>query len=396
MNNYFKDLKIIEISTALAGPYCAQILGDMGGDVIKVENPLNCDVTRDWGANATENLKSYYISCNRNKKSLTINLKKEEGRDIFYKLIEQADVVIENFRPGITKKLQIDYASLKKINSKLIYTSITGFGPTGPEASRPGYDLIAQGIGGVMGLTGDKDGKPYKVGVSIADMLAGIFAANGTLAALLQREKTDEGQLVETSLLSTQVALLSFQAQKFLATGESPVRIGNEHPDITPYETFPSADGYINIGVGTEKFWQAFCDVMDLSELMNDPRFESNSNRLLHRSELVALIEQKTSLYSRDELLKKLTDSAIPCGPISTINEVFASPQVKHLEMLSEVTHPNEGTIKVIGFPVKFSETPNEMKLAPPLLGEHNVEILSEYLSLSKIDIENLIKAEAI
>lgn len=396
MKNYFTNLRVIEISTALAGPYCAQMLGDMGADVIKVENPKNSDVTRSWGANATENLKSYYISCNRNKKSLTLNLKTEEGREVFYKLIEDTDVLIENFRPGVTKKLQIDYDKLKKINSKLIYTSITGFGPTGPEAKRPGYDLIAQGMGGVMGLTGDKEGKPHKVGVSVADMLAGIFAANGTLSALLQREKTGEGQLVETSLLSTQVALLSFQAQKFLATGESPTRIGNEHPDITPYETFTTQDGFINIGVGTEKFWKNFCDVIGLMELMNDSRFETNSKRLSNRTELVGFIESKTSLFKRDELLKLLSDKAIPCGPINTIQEVFESPQVKHLDMMLDVTHPKEGKMKVVGFPVKFSDTPGQMRLAPPLLGEHNTKILSEYLDIKPTDIENLMKAGVI
>jgi len=396
MKNYFTNLRVIEISTALAGPYCAQILGDMGADIIKVENPKNSDVTRNWGANATESLKSYYISCNRNKKSLTLNLKTEEGRELFYKIIEDTDVLIENFRPGVTKKLQIDYDTLKQINSRLIYTSITGFGATGPEAKRPGYDLIAQGMGGVMGLTGDKDGKPHKVGVSIADMFAGIFAANGTLSALLQREKTGKGQLVETSLLSTQVALLSFQAQKFLATGESPSRIGNEHPDITPYETFTTQDGYINIGVGTEKFWQKFCEVTGLIELMNDSRFETNSKRLSNRPELIGFIESKTSLFKRDELLKLLSDNAIPCGPINTIQEVFESPQVKHLDMILDVTHPREGKMKVVGFPVKFSDTPGQINLAPPLLGEHNTQILSEYLDITPTAIEKLMKAGAI
>lgn len=379
MKNIFKELRVVELSSALAGPYCAQILGDMGADVIKVENPLAGDVTRVWGANATENLKSYYISCNRNKRSLTLNLKSDKDRESFYRIIKDSDVFIENFRPGVTKKLKIDYDTMRQINPQLVYTSITGFGASGPDASRPGYDLIAQGVSGIMGLTGEKNGQPYKVGVSIADLLAGIFAANGTLSALLQRKENGEGQLVQTSLLETQVALLSFQAQKYFATGKSPHRIGNEHPDIAPYETFATKDGYVNIGLANEKFWQAFCRVLDLTNLMEDQRFEANSDRVSNRSELIRHIEVKTGIYKSNDLLAMLNNNGIPCGPINSIEEVFEYPQVRHLGMLQEVCHQVEGKMKVIGLPVKFSKTPGEIRLAPPLLGEHNDEILAKY-----------------
>jgi len=396
MQNFFDGLLVLDLSTALAGPYCAQMLGDLGADVIKIENPKMGDVTRVWGAKVSEHIKSYYASCNRNKKAITLNLKSEEGLALLYRLAEKADVIIENFRPGVTKKLKSDYPHLKARNEKLIYTSITGYGSEGPDARKPGYDLIAQGMGGVMGMTGHKDGMPTKVGVSIGDLTAGIFAAHGTLVALLQRETNQVGQLVETSLLETQVALLTFQAHKYFATGISPTRAGNEHPDIAPYETIRTNDGFINIGIANEKFWNILCETMDMQTLVNDPRFSDNAQRVANRHELVAIIEERVKDLGKKELLEKISSHGIPCGPINSIKEVFDYPQVKHLKLEQEIEHPVEGAMKMIGTAIRYSENPVHFRMAPPLQGEHNEDIISGLLGTPQDEIDRLKQAEII
>lgn len=396
MQNFFEGLLVLDLSTALAGPYCAQMLGDLGADVIKIENPKMGDVTRVWGAKVSKNIKSYYASCNRNKKAITLNLKTDAGLALLYRLVELADVVIENFRPGVTQKLKIDYPRLKAINEKLVYTSITGYGSKGPDANKPGYDLIAQGMGGVMGLTGQKDGMPTKVGLSIGDLTAGIFAAHGTLVALLHREANQVGQLVETSLLETQIALLTFQAHKYFATGISPTRAGNEHPDIAPYETIRTKNGYINIGIANEKFWNILCETLAMQGLLNDPRFSDNSKRVANRRELVAIIEDKVKALSKKELLEMITAHGIPCGPINSIEEVFNYPQVKFLKLEQELDHPSEGKMKMIGSAIRYSNNPVKFKSAPPLKGEHTHDILTNLLKISKKEIDQLKRTESV
>jgi len=390
MKNQSEKLKVLDLSRALAGPYCTMMLGDMGAEIIKLERPGTGDESRSWGAEFVEGFNSYFVSINRNKKSITVNLKTQQGQALAQELAGNVDVFVENFQPGVTQKLNLDYDTLKRLNPRLIYCSITGFGSTGPDAKRPGFDLIAQGMGGIMGFTGEKGRQPVKVGVAIGDICAGMFAAFGVMRALWYREQTGKGQLVETSLIEGQVALLTFQAGRYFTTGISPEPEGNLHPLIAPYESFPVKDGYINIAAGNENLWKRFCELLELQELVDDPRFETNPKRVENRQELIPLLEEKTRELSKAELLDMLTRAGIPNGPINTLKEVFESPQVDALNMLQEVEHPTAGKLKVTGIPLNFSETPGEIALPPPLLGEHTEEILTQFLGYSALDVEDL------
>ena len=332
MENHLRGIKILDFSQALAGPYCTLMLGDAGAEIIKVERPGSGDMSRAWGAEFTPGMNSYFASINRNKKSITIRMDSDEGRALIHKLAAWADVVVENYRPGVTKKLGMDYDTLSGINPKLIYLSITGFGAVGPDAKRPGFDLIAQGMGGIMGFTGQKGGMPTKVGVAIADIIAGMFGAFGVMRALWERERSGEGQLVQTSLLEGQMALLTFQAGGFFTTGASPKPAGNIHPFIAPYETFPTKDGHINIAAGNDALWSKFCAELGIENLEKDPRFDTNPNRVKNRAELVPLLEKETVKYSKDELLERLAKARIPVGPVNTLEDLFGSEQVKALE----------------------------------------------------------------
>ncbi len=389
------ELIVLDLSRALAGPYCTMMLGDMGAEVIKVEIPGKGDDTRAWGPPFIKELSSYYISINRNKKSITVDMRTDQGRSIVQQLAEKADVLVENFRPGVTQKLELDYPSIKKINPNIIYCSITGFGSIGPDAKRPGFDLIAQGMGGIMGFTGEKGRTPVKVGVAQADITAGLFGVIGILRALWHRECTGQGQLVETSLLEGQIALLSFQAGRYFATGVSPEPEGNIHPIIAPYECFPTSDGYINIAAGNDNLWKQLCDVLDLQELIDDPRFATNPKRVENRPALISLLEEKTRTFTKGELLDLLAKAGVPNGPVSSLEEVFSSPQVNALGMLQEIEHPAIGKLKVTGLPINYSETPGEIKLPPPLLGEHTDEILTRFLGYSSAEVEKF-RAEGI
>jgi len=368
------------------------MLGDMGAEIIKVERPGTGDDSRSWGAEFVKGLNSYFVSINRNKKSITVDMKTEQGLAIVQELAKKADVVVENFRPGVTQKLKLDYSTLKELNPRLIYCSITGFGITGPEAKKPAFDLIAQGMGGIMGFTGEKGRMPVKVGVAIGDIIAGMFGAFGIMRALWHRERTGQGQLVETSLIQGQIALTTFQAGRYFTTGISPEPEGNIHPLIAPYESFPASDGYINIAAGNDVLWRRFCEIIDLPELIDDPRFATNPKRLENRPELIPILEEKTRKFTKAELLDLLAKAEIPNGPISTLEEVFSSPQVHALKMVQEVEHPTAGKLKVTGIPVNLSETPGEIRLPPPLLGEHTEEILAQYLGYSPQEVGNLRK----
>ncbi len=392
MKNRSDNLIVVDLTRALAGPYCTMMLGDMGAEVIKVERPGTGDDARSWGAEFTAGFNSYFVSINRNKKSITVDLKTAKGQKIVQDLVKTADVFVENFQPGVAKKLNLDYETVKINNPRLVYCSITGFGSAGPDFKRPGFDLIAQGMGGIMGFTGEKGRQPVKVGVAIGDICAGMFAAFGIMRALWHREKTGKGQFVETSLLEGQVALLTFQAGRYFTTGISPEPEGNIHPLIAPYESFPAKDGYINIAAGNDNLWKRLCELLDLTKLIDDPRFKTNPDRVENRWELIPLIEEKTKRFSKTELLDMLTKAGIPNGPINTLKEVFDSPQVKALGMLQEVTHPTAGKLKVTGVPIKLSEAPGKISLPPPLLGEHTEEILSRFLGCGPKEIEQLRK----
>ncbi len=391
-----KGIKVLDLSRHLAGPYCSMLLADMGAEVIKVEQPGKGDETRTYGPPFIKGESAYFLSINRNKKSITVNFKQEEGKEIIHRLIKKSDILMENFRPGSLDKIGLDYNSVAKSNPKIIYASISGYGKTGPESKRPGYDLAIQGMGGIMSLTGDSSGPPCKVGTSIGDILGGIYTCQGILLALIARIKTKKGQLVDISLLDCQVSLLTYQAGIYFATGSPPKRIGNQHPTICPYETFKASDGYINIAVANDKLWHKLCDLLGLDEIENDPRFSSNPKRVENRDELFPIIDKIISTKKSTEWLKIFDEEGIPSGPILTVDSVVNHPQVQARKMVTEISHPKAGQIKLTGIPVKLSDTPGSIENPPPLLGQHTDEILSDVLGYSKEKITELRKSEVI
>ncbi|MFQ5848058.1 MAG: CaiB/BaiF CoA transferase family protein [Candidatus Methylomirabilales bacterium] len=383
-------IKVIDLSRILAGPFCTLTLGDMGAEVIKVENPDGGDDTRGWGPPFIDAESAYFLSINRSKKSITLNLKTDRGKGILQALLRQADVLVENFRPGTLDKLGFSYEAVQQLNPRLIYCSISGFGHTGPETQRPGYDVIVQGESGVMSLTGFPDGPPVKVGVSIADIVAGMYGVQGILVALVSRERSGRGQKVDIALLDSMISLLTYQAGIFFATGQSPNRMGNFHPTITPYEPFEAQDGYFNVAVGNNVLWARFCRILGREDLMNDPRFATGTKRVENRELLRPILEKEFKTRSVQEWLHILNEGGIPCGAINSLAEVFTSAQVKAREMILEVPHPSLGTVKVTGVPVKLSGTPGQIKHPPPLLGEHTEEVLQAWLGMSAAEIHEL------
>jgi crotonobetainyl-CoA:carnitine CoA-transferase CaiB-like acyl-CoA transferase len=372
------------------------MLADMGADVIKIEMPKVGDEARHWGPPFVEGESAYFLSVNRNKRSVTLNLKSERGKGILRELAEKTDVLVENFRPGTMGRLGLGYEDLRPLNQRLIYCAITGFGPRGPDAHRPGYDLIAQGMGGIMSFTGEPGGSPLKVGVSLADITAGMFAAYGIMTAMYHREKTGEGQLVETSLFESQIAQLTFQAGRYFATNESPAPMGNQHPLIAPYESFRTSDGYINIAVGNNALWSTFCKVLDLQAHEKAPRFETNPKRVENRAALIQVIEEKTSQLTLQRLRELLDEAGIPNGPVWNVEEVLNSPQAAALEMVQEMNHPSAGKIRVTGVPTKLEQSPGDVRMPPPLLGQHNEEVLGEFLGMGPREVQNLREEEVI
>jgi len=388
MNQPLLGIKVIDVTSALSGPYCTMLLGDLGAEVIKIEGPQAGDMLRKSGP-FIEGEGSYFLYGNRNKKSMTLNLQKERGRDILLKLVKNADVFVENFRPQVKNRLRIDYPTLKENNPRIIYCSISGFGQKGPWAERPGFDQIAQGMSGLMSVTGFPGSVPTRVGVAIGDSVAGIFAAYGILAALFEREKSGLGHFIQTSLLEGLVAVLGFQAAKYFATGETPLPQGNDHGTIAPYGTYKTKDGYMNIAAGTEKMWEKLCEILEVKELTNDPRFQTIPNRVQNKDALREIIEKKLTCRISEEWVEILNNEGIACGPIYTVDEVFKDEQVLSQEMLLEVGHSKAGKIKMIGFPVKISRTPCKISLAPPHLGQHTQVILKE-LNFSEEEIKEL------
>jgi formyl-CoA transferase len=367
------------------------MLGDLGADVIKVERPQVGDDTRRWGPPEAGGEAAYYLCVNRNKRSLTVNLKHPEGQALIRKLARQSDIVIENYMVGTLDRLGLGYEDLRKENPGIIYCSITGFGQDGPYKDQPGYDFMIQGMGGVMSFTGDPEGPPMKVGVAIVDITTGMFACSAILAALRHREKTGQGQYIDMALLDSVVAWLANVGSNYLVSGELPKRYGNAHPNIVPYQPFLTRDNtYIALAVGNDQQWQKFCQLAGLDDLAHDPRFTTNPERVKNRDTLIPIVAQAMLKRPADEWLAELGKLRIPCGPINTFDKVFSDPQLLFRGMLAEVPHPTAGTVKMVASPMKLSQTPCDINRHPPLLGEHTEEILQERCGLSAAEIESL------
>jgi formyl-CoA transferase len=385
-----QNIRVLDITRALAGPYCTMMLGDLGADVIKVERPGTGDETRGWGPpfvgkpyGPYPGESAYFISTNRNKRSITVNIQSKEGQEIIRKLAGVSDVLVENYRTGDLDKLGLGYNDLHKQYPKLIYCSVSGYGRTGPYADRPGYDAILQGEAGMMSITGPIEGPPSRAGIPIIDITSGMFAATAILAALRARDLTGEGQLVDISLFDTHVALLTNVASNYLVGGAEPRRYGNAHPNLVPYDAFSARDGWFIVGVANEKQWGILCDVLSQPEMKTDARFAANRDRVTNRDALLAELNRLFSQKNVDDWLAELTKAGLPCGRINSIPEVFAHPQAQARAMAQETEHPSAGTIKVPGFPYKLSETPAEIQKPPPMLGEHTEAILAQLLNYS-------------
>ncbi|MFC5473272.1 CaiB/BaiF CoA transferase family protein [Paraherbaspirillum soli] len=401
MAGALSHIRVLDLSRILAGPWAGQILGDLGAEVIKVERPGVGDDTRAWGPpylkdahgeNTSE--AAYYLCANRNKKSVTIDFTQPEGQALVRELAMQCDIVIENFKVGGLQQYGLDYASLKALNPRLIYCSITGFGQDGPYAARAGYDFLIQGLGGLMSLTGRKDGEqgagPMKVGVALTDVLTGLYATTSILAALAHRDQTGVGQAVDLALLDVQVACLANQNMNFLTTGAAPKRLGNAHPNIVPYQDFPTADGDMILAIGNDGQFSRFCDIAGHPEWALDARFTTNAGRVQHRDILLPLIRQATVMRSTQHWISALEPASVPCGPINDLAQVFDDPQVQARGMKIELPHPTAGNVALVASPIRLSATPVEYRNGPPLLGQHTREVLGGVLGLDVERIEQL------
>lgn len=375
-------VRVLDLTRILAGPFASMILGDMGAEVVKIENPDGGDDTRAWGPPFLNGESTYFLSVNRNKKSCTLNLKAPQGRDLLRQLARRADVLLENFRPGTLARLGLSYPEAAGLNPRLVYCSVSGFGQTGPDAARPGYDLIVQGESGVMNITGFPDGPPVKVGLAIADLIAGLYAVQGILMALYVRDRTGRGQHVDVALYDGMASLLTFQAGIYFATGRSPQRRGNAHPSIVPYETFRARDGYLNVAVGNNALWARFCQAIGRADLIAHSDFATEALRVEHHGALQPLLEGILSQRTVGEWLALLGEGGVPCGAIKEVAEVCADPQILAREMVVEVPHSKLGTVRMMGIPVKLSATPGAPTAGPPRLGEHTEAVLAEWLHL--------------
>ncbi len=383
------DLLVVDLTRALAGPYCTLMLGDLGARVVKIETPDGGDDTRGWGPPFINGESSYFLGINRNKESLTLNLKHAEGKEVVRRLIRRADVLVENFRTGIMERFGFGYPVVHALNPRLVYASISGFGQDGPYRERAAYDLILQGMGGLMGTTGEEGGPPVKVGVAVTDIAAGMFAAFGILAALRVRDRTGVGQLVDAAMLDAQVAWMTYQAGYYFATGENPKRLGSAHPSLVPYQAFRTRDGYVNVGVGSEGIWSRFVVAIGAPQLAEDQRFRTNPDRVAHRTALIPELERVFATRTTADWVAALEQAGVPAGPIYMLSDLFNDAQVRHRQMLLEIEHPRAGRIRQTGVPVKFSETPGRIASPPPMLGQHTDRILGE-LGYDTVQIDAL------
>ncbi len=392
-----QGIRVLDLSRILAGPWASQMLADLGAEVIKIERPGSGDDTRSWGPPYMPDQKgdattesAYFHGANRGKQSVCIDMSQAQGQALIQDLVLQSDVLIENFKVGGLKKYALDFASLHALNPRLVYCSITGFGQSGPYAERAGYDFMIQAMGGMMSITGEADGLPMKTGVAIADILTGLYAANAIQAALMHQHKTGAGQHIDLTLLDVQVATLASQAMNYLATGTSPARLGNAHPNIVPYQAFETSDGYIILAVGNDSQFRRFCELAGKPELADDERFQKNRGRVENREALILQVKAIMLQKSGAEWLEALNARGIPCGPINNIEQVFADPQVQHRGMQLELDHPTAGKVASVANPIRLSQTPVEYQQAPPLLGEHTDDVLSRLLALDAAAIARL------
>ena len=407
MSGALSHIRVLDLSRVLAGPWAGQIFGDLGAEVIKVERPGSGDDTRHWGPPYIKDAEgndsreaAYFQSANRNKQSLTLDFTQPEGQRLVRELVAQCDVLLENFKVGGLAAYGLDYESLKAINPRLIYCSITGFGQSGPYAKRAGYDFMIQGLGGLMSLTGRPEGEegagPMKVGVALTDILTGLYATVGVLAALNQREQSGVGQHIDVALLDVQVACLANQAMNYLATGVSPKRLGNAHPNIVPYQDFPSADGNFILAVGNDGQFRKFCEVAGIANFADDPRFVTNKARVAHRAELIPLLRQATVFKTTAQWIEQLEKAGVPCGPINDLQQVFADPQVQARGLRLDLPNALGSSTPQVASPLRLSATPVAYRSAPPLLGQHTDALLQRLLSMSESQIAELREAGVI
>ena len=391
-------IRVLDLTRVLAGPWCTQNLADLGAEVIKIERPGAGDDTRAWGppylkdpdGNDTTEA-AYYLSANRNKFSVALDIATPRGAELVRQLAAQSDILVENFKVGGLRKYGLDYDSLSRANPRLIYCSVTGFGQTGPYASRPGYDFMIQGMGGLMSITGERDdlpgGGPQKAGVAVADLMTGMYSTVGILAALHERARSGLGQHIDMALLDCQVAMMANQNLNYMTSGQAPRRAGNAHQNLVPYQVFAASDGHLIVAVGNDSQFRNYCRVIGLPELADDPRFATNPQRVQNRDTLVPLLAERMATGERDHWLAELEAAGVPAGPINTLDQVYQDPQVQAREMRRELPHPTAGTVPMAASPLKFSGSPVQYRRPPPLLGEHTRQILAERLGMSEEEI---------
>jgi crotonobetainyl-CoA:carnitine CoA-transferase CaiB-like acyl-CoA transferase len=389
-------IRILDLSRILAGPYTTMILGDLGAEVIKVERPKVGDDTRTWGPPFAGGESAYYLCCNRNKKSITIDLKHERGAELVREFVKVSDVLIENFTPGLMKKFGLDYDALHTINPRLIYASITAYGQDGPYRDRPGYDMVLSAVGGLMWITGEPGRPSVKVGVAITDVVTGVYMAGAIMASLIWRQRSGKGQYIDLSLLDAQASSLANIGSSYLVAGKEAQHWGTAHESIVPYQVFDTKDLPIAIAVANQKLWITFCNLVGRQEWLDDPRFETNPKRVENREILLPLVAEVMKTKGVDEWMELFVEASVPCGPVNTMERLFHDPQLLHRGMVVEVPHPTIGTLKLAGIPVKYSDTPPAVRMPPPLLGEHTDQILTDVLGYGPQQIDDLRRDEVI
>lgn len=391
------DVKVLDFTRVLAGPFCSMILGDLGAEVIKVENPPSGDVTRSLGTPYLAGECGYFMSVNRNKKSIVVDLKVPQGREIIYRLAERCDVVVENFRPGVTKRLGIDYETLNRLNSKIIYCSISTYGETGPYSQSPGYDITVQALSGAMSITAEPDGKPVKMGSPVGDVGGAFYGAIGILAALHERKRSGRGRKLDVALLDANVAMLSYFAVPFFLDGVTYLDpLGTSHPNWVPYRMYRAKDCYVVVALIGDKFWAPFCRAMGLDELINDPRYDTNLKRVARRAEVDVILEEVLAKWNGDELIDHFNKNGIPGAKVKTLDQAFSDPQVLARQMVAVVEHPRCGPVKVLGNPIKMPQDGASKFSPPPLLGQHTKELLTHLLGYSESEVDTLAEKEIV